>query len=218
VDMLAALPPRVATPIASSDVSAHPLALEQTAAIDEVKAREKALERAYFPKFNLQGSAYARGSGANIDGTTGGPFSGFGPNIQNWALGFTVTFPIFDFASIRAKKEVEAHNERAESARHDLIVTELNGQRARAQAALNGARMVAQNTPLQLRAAREAEQQAMARYKAGLSTIIEIADVERLLTQAEIDNALAQLNIWRAELATAVAGGDLNSFVASTKR
>lgn len=196
----------------------HPLALEQAAAIDEVKSREKVLDRAYFPKFNLQGTTYARGSGANVDGTTGGAFSGFGPNIQNWAVGFTVTFPIFDFASLRAKKQVESHNERVEAAKYDQILTELNGQVARAKAVLNGARQVARNTPVQRKAARDGEQQATARYKAGLTGIVEVAEAERLLTQTEIDDALAQLAIRRAELAVAVAAGDLDSFLASVKQ
>jgi outer membrane protein len=202
----------------SPEVAAHPLALEQTAVINEVKSREKALDRSYYPRFNLQGSAFARGSGANADGTTGGPFSGFGPDIQNWAVGLSVTFPVFDFASLRARKQIEAHNELAESARYGQILTELNGQLARARAALNGARLVAQNTPIQIRAAREAEQQATARYKTGLSTVVEVAEAQRLLTQAEIDDALAKLNIWRAELAVAAASGNLDPFISSTRQ
>lgn len=202
----------------SPQIANHPRTLEQSAAIDEVKAREKALDRTYYPKFNLQGSAYARGSGAHVDGSTGGPFSGFGPDTQNWALGFTVTFPLFDLPAIKAKKQIEAHNERTEAARRDQVIEELKGQLARAQAALNGARLVAQNTPVQLKAARDAEQQATARYRAGLSTVIEVADAQRLLTQAEIDDALARLNIGRAELAVAAAAGDIEPFVAGTRR
>lgn len=209
-----------ASPTAMDEVTAanHPRVLEQSAAIDEVKAREHALDRTYYPRFALQGSAYARGTGANIDGTTGGPFSGFGPNIQNWAIGFTATFPVFDLPSIRARKQIEIHNERTEVARKDLLVQELNGQLARARAALNGARLIARNTPVQLRAARAAEQQATARYKAGLSSVLEVAEAQRLLTQAEIDDALARLNIWRAELAVAAAAGDLEPFLASTRK
>ena len=196
----------------------HPRALEQAAAVDEIKSREKALDRAYFPKFNLQGSVYARGSGANLDGSTGGAFSGFGPNFQNWALGFTVAFPIFDLPSIKAKKEIEVHNELAEAARYNQILTEVNAQQARAQAALNGARLVARNTPILLKAARDAETQATARYQAGLSSVVDVADAQRLLTQAQIDEALAQLNILRAQLGVAAAVGNLDPFLASTRK
>jgi outer membrane protein TolC len=71
---------------------------------------------------------------------------------------------------------------------------------------------VAANTPIQLEAARQAAQQAEARYKAGLGIIVEVADAQRLLTQAEIDDALARLGVWRAELALGVAQGDLTAF------
>ncbi len=188
-----------------TNVARHPFAVEQSFAVDEAKAREKILNRAYFPKFNLQGASYARGSGD------------VGPNIQNWAVGFTATFPIFDFASIRAKKDIELHREKSEEARYQQVLLELNGQTLRAQAALNGARRVARNTPVQLEAARQAEQQAAARYKAGLSSVVEAAEAQRLLTQAEIDDALARLTVWRVLLAQASAQGDLQPFLEKVK-
>src|SRR5260370_1184602 len=63
----------------------HPFAMAQNLTVAEVKSREKALNRSYFPRFNLQGVSYARGTGIQPDRTTGGPASGLGPNIQNWA-------------------------------------------------------------------------------------------------------------------------------------
>lgn len=195
----------------------HPRLTEQSAAIEEVKARERALDRAYYPKVNLQGSLYARGSGARTDGSTGGVLSGLGPNYQNWALGLSLTFPLMDFASLRVKKQIEVHNERAEQARRDQIATELSAQMARATAALEAARAIVENTPVLLRAAREGQQQATARYKSGLSSVIEVAEAERLLTQAEIDDALARLAVRRAELAVASAMGSLDSFLESTR-
>jgi outer membrane protein TolC len=68
---------------------------------------------------------------------------------------------------------------------------------------------VIENTPIQLEAARATEQQATARYKAGLANIVEVAEAQRLLTQAEIDDALARLGVWRALFGVAAAQGDL---------
>ena len=204
--------------VTSAAIESHPRVVEQSAVVDEVKARQNALDRSYLPRFNLQASLFARGSGANPDGTTGGAFSGFGPNIQNWAIGFSVSFPVMELHSIRARKQMEVHNERAEAARRDQLITDLNAQAARARAALEGAMAVARNTPIQLRAAQAARDQATARYKAGVSSVTEVAEAERLLTQAEIDDALARLSIWRAQLGVAAASGDLDSFLASTRR
>ena len=57
-------------------------------------------------------------------------------------------------------------------------------------------------------------EQTQARYRAGLGTILEVADAQRQLTQAEIEAALARLAVWRAELAVAYAQGDLEPFLA----
>jgi hypothetical protein len=42
-----------------------------------------------------------------------------------------------------------------------------------------------------------------------------VAEAQRLLTQSEIDNALAQLGVWRAMLGVAAAQGDLTPFLAA---
>jgi outer membrane protein TolC len=60
-----------------------------------------------------------------------------------------------------------------------------------------------------LEAARTAETQAQARYKAGLATIMEVADAQRVLAQAEIDDGLARLSVWRSLLSLRSAEGDL---------
>lgn len=200
-------------PAAAAAMPRHPLAMAQNAAIAEVKAREKALDRSYFPRFNLLGTVYARGTGIQPDGSTGGAASGLGPNIQNWALGMNVTFAAFDFAGIRARKAVEASQERVEAARYRQVVQDLDGQVARARAQLAGAGRVALNTPVELEAARDAARQAEARYRAGLGSLVEVAEAQRLLTQTEIDDALARLSVWRAGLAVAAAEGDLTAYI-----
>jgi outer membrane protein TolC len=173
----------------------HPFAVAQNLTVEEVKSREKALNRSYYPRFNLQGTSYARGTGIQPSGATGGPASGLGPNIQNWGVGLSVTFPAFEIASIRARKEIESYNGRAEVARYDQAIQDIRTDR-KANATLAGARHIAQNTPIQLQAARDTEQQASARYKTGLGNIVEVAGAT-YPHQAEIDDALAKLGVWR---------------------
>jgi outer membrane protein len=204
--------------LSTSPLAQHPIAAVQNGVVDEVKARERILDRSYYPKFNLQSAAYARGTGVQADGRTGGAASGLGPNIQNWAVGFTVSFPAFDWFSIRARKGIEAANEHAQSARYQQIMQDLNADVAKARAVLNGSRRVAQNTPIQLEAARATEQQATARYRAGLGNITEVAEAQRLLTQAEIDDSLARLGVWRALLGIAAAQGDITEFLTKAGR
>ena len=161
----------------------------------------------------MQGAAYARGTGAQTNGTTLGGLGGLGPTVQNFGFGFSATFLLFDLPSIRARQAAESALVRAESSRYDQTLAELTGRLNTAKAQLDGARRVAENTPLQVEAAQAATRQATARYQAGLGTIVEVADAQRLLTEAEIDDSLARLAVWRAKLTLAAAEGDLQPFL-----
>jgi outer membrane protein len=207
------LKPPPNTELTQGGASQHPLALARAAVTAEVKEREKVLERSYYPRFYLQGASYGRGTGIQADGRVGGAISGIGPNIQNWALGGSIMFQPFDWFSIRAKREIELHNERTASARYDQTIQDVTAGIAKASAVLSAARRIAENTPIQLEAARATEQMATARYKAGLGNITEVAEAQRLLTQAEIDHSLAQLGVWRALLGVAAAQGELTPFL-----
>jgi outer membrane protein len=205
------LPPEQAAPIL--DTAGNPVLIEQNAAVEQGRAQLRALERSYFPRFYLQGSAYSRGTGAETDGGRLGGLNGLGPNFQNYALGFTVTFPIFDLPAIRAREAEQSAAIRSQAAKAEQIAVDLRAQWNRAVATLNGARRIAANTPVQVAAARTAVQQASARYDAGLANIDELAEAQRLLTQAEIDDVLARLGVWRGLLGIATAAGDIQPFV-----
>jgi outer membrane protein len=213
---LVQLPPDQAPPTLNAE--ANPLMIEQNAVIEQARAQLRALERSYFPRFYLQGAAYARGTGAENNGERLGGLNGLAPNFQNYALGFNVTFPIFDLPAVRAREAAQNATIRSQAARSEQIAVDLRAQWNRAVATLNGARRIATNTPLQVSAARTTAQQAMARYQAGLGNIDEVAEAQRLLTQAEIDDVLARLSVWRGLLGIAAAAGDIQPFVVEASR
>lgn len=215
-DPLLELPSDTSTPVAKFDF--HPLAIAQKSAIDIIRARERVLARSYVPRFNLQGSVSARGTGAITNGLFEGGLHGLWPTTPNYGVGMTVTFPAFDIFSIRARRKVEAGNEAVEHARYDQTIQALKGQYARAQALVDGAVRIAQETPSQLKAAQEAERLIVERYKYGLATVTEVADAQRLLAQAEIDDRVARLNVWRALLLAAKLQGDVKPFLQRIKQ
>jgi outer membrane protein len=196
----------------------NPAAVVQTAVIEQLRAQLHILERSYFPHFYLQGAAYARGSGAEVNGNNLGGANGLAPNTQDYALGFSVTFALFDRASIRAKEAGRSAEIRAETARYQLIATEIKARWNAAVANLSGARKVATNTPVQVAAARAASDQATARYQAGLGNVDAVAEAQRLLTQAEIDDVLARLGVWRSLLNVATVAGDLQPFLSEASQ
>jgi len=191
----------------------HPAALVANSNLFEVHARENALSKSYFPRFNVQGSFSGRGSGANPDGTFGTGADGLDLMRRNWAVGLSATFAVLDFPSLHFKKQVEQANERAQRAEYERTLQNLTAQSEKAKAAYESALLISQNTPIELQAATLGESQASARYKAGLAPIVEVADAQRLLLQAEIEDNLAKLTVWRSLLAQAVAQGDLQPFL-----
>jgi outer membrane protein TolC len=196
----------------------NPAAREQNAATAVAEARLKVLVRSYYPRFALQGTTYARGTGAMPDGRLLGGLNGLGPTTQNWALGFTASFNILDYAAIRARRSAEASQLEAEKAKYDQVLLELRARQGKAQAAFEGAAEIARTAPAAIASARAGDEQARARYQAGLGTALEVADAQRRLAQAEIDDSLARLSMWRAKLGVAAAAGDLGPVLAEASR
>jgi outer membrane protein TolC len=210
------LPPEQVPQPAGADM--NPAVIEQDAAVAQARAQLRVLSRSFFPRFDAQAAAYARGTGARIDGTRLGGAHGLAPSVQNYAVGFSLTFPVSSLPGLRARQAAQSAAIRAETARRELIVRELRARWNAAVAALDGARRVAANIPSQVTAAHTAVQQATARYQAGLGNVTEVADAQRLLTQSEIDHALARLGVWRALLHLAAAAGDIEPFLAEAGR
>ena len=133
---------------------------------------------------------------------------------MNWAAGVQVVIPnLFEAASLRARRTAAAASTRSEQAHFDESVLAVSAQQQRAAAVLDAARAIAQNTPLQVTAARQSELQARARYDAGLGDLTEVAESQNLLAQAEFEDVVARIDVWRALLDQAVARGDLASLV-----
>jgi len=214
--LLGHLPPeRPETPL---HAAAHPLALEQKAIIALSQSQLKALERTYYPQFSAQGLAAARGTGMLTNGSRLGGFNGLAPTVQDYAIGLTVTFPAMDRFTIREQEAMESANIRAGEAQSQVIATNLEARFQAALATLTGARNVAASTPVEVSAARVALEQATARYQSGLAPIDDVAQAQRLLVQAQIDDALARLNVWRARLQIDTARGDIQPFLAEASQ
>jgi outer membrane protein TolC len=205
--------PAVEVPVPAA--TTHPLALAHQAAVDVARAQQEALARTDLPHVYVQSSLFARGSGANANGQLDDGFGGSGLDRVNWAAGVQVVIPnLFDFGSLRARKAAAAATERAEMAHYDEALLTLTSEQRTAEAIVQASRAIAANTPVQLVAAQQDEAQARARYQAGLASIVEVADAQSLLAQAEVEDQLARVDVWRALLAAAAADGDLAPFIA----
>jgi outer membrane protein TolC len=197
----------------ATPINAHPAVQEEAALTERQRAQLHVLSRSYAPVFHLLGSISGRGTGLDAQGNFMGGTSGLAPSTLNWAGGVQVSFPAFDIFRIHQEKKVQAANVRAEQMRYQQTIGDLSIQVEQAQARLDGARQIAQNTPIEVAAARQSEQQQRARFQSSLVTVVEVAVAESVLTQAEGDDAIARLNVWRALADLAAARGDVAPFL-----
>jgi outer membrane protein len=190
-----------------------PAMLEQHAVVSQSASELRATDRSWVPQFNLEAAGYGRGTGAETNGQRLSGANGLAPTVGNYAVGLNVTFGFLDFASIHAREASQTATLKAEQSRESLVGVQLQEQFAQARAALRAMRSIAKNTPIQASAARTALAQATARYKAGLSSIDDVAQAQRLVVQAEMDDSIARLNVWRAFLQLQSVRGDLWPFL-----
>ncbi|HEV2472853.1 MAG TPA: TolC family protein, partial [Chthonomonadales bacterium] len=202
---------------AEAQVENHPAAQVQRGRVDEEKAKIGALNREYVPHFTTEALLSARGSGEKSDGSTEPGLNGLGFTAYNWEAGLTVQMDLTSIFAIHARKRVETFNQRREEALYAQTLQTLTAQQQTARAQLDGARRMAQNTPIELASSRQSESQATARFRAGLGTMVDVAEAQSLLARAEMDDSLARLRVWRALADMAAANGDLTSFLDAAK-
>jgi outer membrane protein TolC len=196
-------------------VAAHPQVEQLTAIRDQAKEQLHLLNRSWVPVFSLYGSVSGLGAGLTSTPTPTfrGGSSGLAPQTYNWLAAIQVSFPALQIFTLRPQQKAQQAQLNAAEANRLRAVSDISAQINEAQALLDGARSVARNTPVELDAARQSEQQQHARYQAGLATVIEVSAAESALAQAEGDDAVAKLNVWRGLAGVAEAEGDLASFL-----
>src|SRR6266702_522504 len=193
------------------------LARNQLIQAQTQEAQKKILDRSYLPAFNTLGAVSGRGAGTTLTGNFPGGTAGLAPDTFNWAAGVQVTFSAFDYFGLHEQKKVQQANVEAEHARYNLAIDDISVAVEQARATLAGARQMAANTPIELTAARTSEQQQQARYRSGLASVVDVAAAEGVLAQAEADDVIARLSVWRAQLGVAAAQGDLEPFIQMLK-
>jgi len=202
-------------PVQDGPVEAHPLVEQQAAILDQSREQLHLLKRSWVPSFTLYGSASGLGAGLTSTPTPvfQGGTTGLAPQTYNWLAAAQVTFPAFQIFTLRPQQRAQKAQLSAAEANRQRAISDISTQVKQARALLDGARAVEQNTPIELDAARQSEQQQRARYQAGLATVIEVSAAESALAKAEGDDALARLNVWRGLAGVAEAEGDLAPFL-----
>jgi outer membrane protein len=210
--ILAQAPPEFSD---TTSVESHPAVEQETAVRDQAKEQLHLLNRSWAPSFSLYGSV--SGLGAGLSSTSPPVFqggtTGLTPQTYNWLAAVQVTFPALQILTLRPQQRAQQAEVNSAEATRQRLIGDVSAQVKEARALLAGAKAVAQNTPVELDAARQSETQQRARYQAGLATVIEVSAAEAALAQAEGDDAVVRLSVWRGLAGVAEAEGDLAPFL-----
>lgn len=195
------------------DLKSHPYVLLKAAEIERWKAKIKLLDVAYRPHLWLNSSVWGRGSGENSVNPLRSVAGGFLPQTFDYMVGGSLSFPVMEIFPLRAQKKIAYSHQMAARADFDLAIQILERKDARARVLLAEARRVAKETPMLVDAAKVREIKELKRYSTGLTNMVTVAEAEKALAQAQVEDALAQLEVWRSILALSYAQGDLRTFL-----
>lgn len=195
------------------EASLHPALREAESAIGAAESQLRATRMQYLPRLDLVAALWSRGSGLGPTVTAGGLV----PDVPNWGAGLVLSWPVLEALGVRARVHAGAAQRDLAQAQREETAQSIKAQVDAARATLEAAVAVQQHTPVALEAARATEQQALARYKAGLARVLDVADAQRLLAQAEAEDGLARVGVLRARLLLSRALGDLGLFVDSAR-
>ena len=206
-----------ASPLPASSAD-HPLIAEaKDAEVAAIRERDVAA-LGWWPRLDVIGALWARGSGIAVNGVVAPSMhDGLNPAVPNWALGLSVSWPLLGFPAISAESRRTDAVVAMANASERAVENAVSSARRAADADAAGAAMVAQRSKVALDAARIALDQAAARYDAGLSSVADVADAQRLLARAEAADAVAGIESLAAQLGVARAGGNLQALLALTK-
>jgi outer membrane protein TolC len=185
----------------------HPAAQVAAARVRQQSAELNAIGSQYAPQVDIVGSAYTRGSGKTSTGIYND--RGLAPSASNWALGVQLTLPLGSFPALHAQQAGQKARLEAEQDRYQQTIDDLNQRLSQARTNLASALAIANITPVALEAARQTEAQQRARFQSGLATVVDVTTAEAALAQAESQDSIARLNVWRALAARAAAEGDM---------
>lgn len=196
----------------------NPLLAFYRSRVDASMARSVAVKRSFFPSITLVGALWARGSGVSSDDSFHSGFSdGTKYQVHNYLVGVAARWTLSDFFSTHQRykseqykviRDEELYNEHALRTQRQLRESDMQYSVALEQA---------QMAPVQLVAAKQAFQQANARYKSGLTDLPTLLQTMVTLNRAEADLAIAYTNVWRSLLAIAASKGDFSIFMNSVQ-
>ena len=195
-------------------IARNPVVLAASAHLDAQRATTRALTRELLPNLFASAGLSGRAGGAapsNGDVPYGG---GWLPDVANWHVGLVASWNIFDGAAL-ARRAASTAREEAARAELELARVSVGLGAQRSYLELDAAVQALPGLEESVTAARANQAQAEARFKAGLGTVVELADAETLLTRAQLELAVGEFSVARTRAALGHVMGQSTATAAS---
>lgn len=200
----------------SGAVANHPVYQYYQTKKEVSEAALKEVQRAWRPKLDLWANAYARGSGVAADGTVN-KADGWSLSHKNYGAGLQISFPILQFSQVNLQKKQYHSLVKADEAQLGQVSLNLQKQQETAQYNYRQNILILRQSAVQSQAARYAFDGLQLSYQAGLIDFTRLIQGQYDLLKAEVGEAGAHLQAWRALLDIAVSNGRLEEFTDKMK-
>lgn len=183
--------------VLAQDDAHNPRIAVARARLQAQQQRTRAIDVSLRPQLQATAGITTRAGGAPAANGPDLAWDGWVPWVPNWHVGLVLRWPLSD-PSVAGQSRASRAQETVLA--HQLEETQLQ-EKATTQAAyyeweLAQAAVVAGQEAVQ--AVRQSQQQTDARFREGLATALELADIESQLVQAEIELVMARFQAARA--------------------
>ena len=194
----------------------HPSVLYAQSQLAYDRSKEDVLKKSCLPKLSVWGTAFARGSGFENNGTIK-TWDGMGLSRYNYGAGLQLSFPIMKYGEV--KRQLSEQNLLSQASEERIANTENNlyYQQQINITALNNSMAVARESELQLASASYAFDAMDTRYTSGLVNFSDLIQAQYNLFKAELDLKRAYWDVWKGLLLQAAVKGDENIFLQQIK-
>ncbi|HLI93605.1 MAG TPA: TolC family protein, partial [Puia sp.] len=205
-----------ALPDTSGGYTQNPAYRYYQAQIGLSAANLKEIERGWVPRLDVWANAYSRGSGIDPNGAVNKP-DGWALSRTNYGAGLQLSFPILQFSRVNIQKR--QYRSRLAADQDQLAQVDLNLRRQveTAESNYEQSLLLAREAPVQTRAARLSFEGLALSYRNGLVDFTGLTQGQYQLLHAEMTEADANLQVWRALLDISAAKGNLQLFTDQLK-
>jgi outer membrane protein TolC len=207
--------PNISFP-ADTGFSKHPSVLFAQSQLAYDRSKEDVLKKSFLPKLSVYGTAFARGSGFEDNGTIK-TWDGMSLSRYNYGAGLQLSFPIMKYGEV--KRQLSEQNLLSQASEERIVNTENNlyYQQQINITVLNNGVAVARESELQLASASYAFDAMDTRYSSGLVNFSDLIQAQYNLFKAELDLKRAYWDVWKGLLLQAAVKGDENIFLQQIK-